>query len=97
MGPNNTDPAGLPNLLGIRLIDLFTAALKPEMREMVLKEFSRANASLRLIMASSALRLGVDCPDISWIIHCSAPNTLEDLVQESGCVVDHAKLCYITK
>ena len=84
LGPNITDPAGLPNLLGIRLIDLLTAASKPEMREMVLKEFCRANTSLHLIVASSAFGLGVDCSDISQIIHCGAPNTLKDLVQESG-------------
>jgi len=81
LGPSITDPACLPNLLGIGLIDLFTAASKPEMREMILKEFCRANTSLRLIVTSSAFGLGVDCPDISRIIHCSAQNTLEDLAQ----------------
>jgi len=84
LGSNITDPAGLPNLLGVRLVDLFTAASKPEMREMVLREFCRADTSLRLIVASSAFGLGVDCPDISRVIHWGAPNTLEDLVQESG-------------
>ena len=84
LGRNITDPAGLPNLLGVRVVDLFTAAPKPEMRELVLKEFCKADTSLRLMVASSAFGLGVDCPDISRIIHWGAPNTLEDLVQESG-------------
>ena len=84
LGQNITDPPGVPNALGVRVADLFTAASKPEMRELVLQEFCKRDTSLRLVIASSAFGLGVDCPDISRVIHWGAPNTLEDLVQESG-------------
>ena len=73
---NITDPPGLPNLLGVRVADLFTAASKPDRDE--------RSCSERIVIASSAFRLGVDCPDISQVIRWGAPNTLEDLVQESG-------------
>ena len=39
---------------------------------------------MRLIIASSAFGLGVDIPDIARIVNWGLPNTLEDLVQETG-------------
>ena len=84
MGKNLTDPPGKPNVLHTRLVDLFTGASTPETREIVLREFSKPETKLRLIIASTAFGLGVDCPDIVRVMNWGAPNTLEDLVQESG-------------
>jgi len=36
------------------------------------------------IIATTAFGLGVDCPDIDWVINYGSPRTLEELVQESG-------------
>ena len=54
------------------------------MREAVLKEFCRCNSTLRLLVATTAFGMGVDCPDIERIINWGCPNTLEELVQETG-------------
>lgn len=54
------------------------------MRDEVLAEFRRKDTVLRLIIASSAFGLGVDIPDIARIINWGLPNTLENLVQETG-------------
>jgi len=50
LGQNITDPVSLPNLLGVWVADLFTTASKPEMKELVLKEFCEADASQRLVV-----------------------------------------------
>ena len=85
LGAQITEPAGLPvNLVKFRLIDLFTAGSKAEMRETVITEFCRSDTKLRLIIATSTFGLGVDCGDIVRIIHWGPPNTLEELVQETG-------------
>ena len=49
-------------------------------------DYSRlvVDSKLWLIIASIVFGLGVDCPNIVWIVNWGAPNTLEDLVQESG-------------
>jgi len=84
IGKYLTDPPGKPNILHIRLLDLFAGASTPETREIVLREFSKPQTKLRLIIASTAFGLGVNCPDIVGVMNWGAPNTLEDLVQESG-------------
>ena len=84
LGPNITEPPGLPNILEFRLINLFTAASTAEMREKVLAEFSKKETALRLLIATSAFGLGIDISDITRIINWGAPNTIEELVQQTG-------------
>ena len=85
VGARITEPPGLPvNLIKFRLIDIFTAGSKTEMREAVIAEFCRSDTKLRLIIATCAFGLGIDCSDIARIIHWGPPNTLEELVQETG-------------
>ena len=82
--PKITEPPGVPNILQFRLVDMFTAGSTTDMRENILAEFCQKDTKLRLIIASSAFGLGVDCPDITHIINWGPPATLEDLLQQSG-------------
>lgn len=52
-------------------------------KEEVLKLFSECNGKLRLIIATTAFGMGIDCPDIRRIIHWGTPATLEEYVQET--------------
>jgi len=79
-----TEPPGVASLLPFRLIDMFTAGTKSEMRQRILSVFSKKDCRLRVILATSAFGLGVDCPDITRIINWGPPPTLEDLLQQSG-------------
>lgn len=81
LGKYITEPPGTITDLNVRLVDVFTAVSTVEMRELILKEFSK---SLRLLIATTAFGLGVDCPDVVRIINFGSPTTLEELVQESG-------------
>ena len=84
LGNNITEPPGLPNIVEFRLINFFTAASTVEMKAKVLTEFCKSDTNLRLVIATSAFGLGVDCPDIGRVINCGAPNTTEELIQQSG-------------
>lgn len=84
LGKDITEPPGIPNVLPFRLMDLFTAASTADMREEILQEFCKPDTYLRLVIATTAFGLGVDCPDISRVINWGAPSTLEELIQESG-------------
>ena len=46
--------------------------------------FSKSDTSLRLVIATSAFGMGVDCPDIRTVIHWGLPSTLEEYVEETG-------------
>jgi len=50
----------------------------------VLKEFCKPDAKLRVLVATTAFGMGIDCPDIDIIINWRCPNTLEELVEETG-------------
>ena len=84
LGSNITEPPGTEADLQVRLIDVFTSVSTTEMREMVLKVFRNCSTKLRILIATTAFGLGVDCPDVERIINWGAPNTLEELVQEAG-------------
>ena len=72
-GKNKTEPPGLPNIVEFYLINLFTAASTADMKAKVLEEFCRSDTKLRLVIATSAFGLGVDCPDIGRVINFGAP------------------------
>ncbi|XP_065894572.1 ATP-dependent DNA helicase RecQ-like [Dysidea avara] len=55
-----------------------------DMREEIITEFCKNETKLRLIIASTAFGLGIDCKDIVRVINYGTPNTLEELVQEMG-------------
>ena len=85
LGKHITEPPGLPDsFLPFRLIDVFTAASDTDLREEIIVEFCKPDTKLRLIIASTAFGLGIDCKDILRVINYGTPNTLEELVQEIG-------------
>ena len=85
LGENITEPPGLPdNMVQYRLVDVFTAASDADMKEEILAEFCKRNSNLRLLIATTAFGLGVDCMDTNRIINYGTPSTLEELVQELG-------------
>jgi len=57
--PNLPEPA--EHFLGFWLMDVFTAASDNDMREEIITEFCRSETKLRLIIASTAFGLGIDC------------------------------------
>jgi len=101
LGKDITEPPNLPDhFLQFRLIDVFTAASDNDMQEEIITEFCKSDTKLRLIIASTAFGLGIDCKDIGWVINYGTPNTLEELVQEMGRAGrdgNQAQATYITK
>ena len=84
LGRNITEPPGVTGNLQTRLVDIFTSVSTTSMREMLLEEYCKTDTNLRLLIATNAFGLGVDCPDIERVINWGSPSTLEELVQESG-------------
>ena len=84
LGQNITVPPGAPSIIPFRVLCLFTSASRAELREEILQEFCKLNTNLRLVIATTAFGLGVDCQDICRVINWGAPNSLEELVQETG-------------
>ena len=62
---------------------MYSRATRKERKEKVLPLFCE-NRNLRIILATTAFGMGVDCSDVQMIYHWGPPDSLEEYVQESG-------------
>ena len=71
-------------MLPFRLVDMYTRVLTADKKAEVLDVFSKVNRKFRLVIATTAYGMGVDCPTIKRIIHWGSPCTIEEYVHETG-------------
>lgn len=84
LGKEAVEPIGAPNLARYRLVDMFTACTPKEVKDSILDSFSKPNSPLRIVVATIAFGMGLDCQDIRRIIHWGPPSNLESYLQETG-------------
>ena len=79
-----TEPSGYPDFHCYRLVDMFHRPCKKGMKEKILDSFVQDDGRLRIIIATTAFSMGIDCPDIRNVIHFRPPSTMEQYIQEAG-------------
>lgn len=79
-----TDPVGYPDISRFRLCDMFTACTTTDVKDWILKSFTLPNGKLRIVVATVAFGMGLDCLNIHRIIHWGPPSDLESYIQETG-------------
>lgn len=62
--------------------DFYHAGLPPEMRER--KQSSWSTGDTRVIVATNAFGMGIDKPDVRFVVHWDIPDSIESYFQESG-------------
>jgi len=67
-----------------RLFAQFHAPQTKRMKKSIISEIKKKNARIRVLFATSALRLGVNAPHVEHIIHVTPPSNIESYVQETG-------------
>ena len=84
LGKDFTNPPGAPDLVQYGLIDMYTKCTEPDIKESIVSEFCTEGGTLRIIIATIALGMGLDCPDVRQIIHWGAAKDVQSFVQETG-------------
>ena len=67
-----------------RMIDMYHRAISDGMKKEIVESFMKEGGTLRLVIATSAFSMGVDCPDIHNVVHFGPPTSVIQYVQESG-------------
>lgn len=79
-----TNPAGYPDVPQFRLVDMFTSGTHSSVKESITAAFSSPSSNLRVLIATIAFGMGVNPPDVRYVIHCGPPSDVEAYVQEVG-------------
>ena len=77
-------PHHAPNLVKYRLVDMFTACTHPSVKQAILTAFTNPESPLRVLVATIAFGMGIDCRNIRCVIHWGPPHDIESYLQETG-------------
>ena len=79
-----TEPIGIRDLAKFRLEDMFTACTTASVKERILQSFGSPSSILRVVVATIAFGVGLDCPSVRRDIHWGPSADIEQYLQESG-------------
>lgn len=83
LGAQFTEPPGAPDLARFRLVDMFTHCTHESVKSTIMTQFT-TKSPLRIVIATVAFGMGIDCADVRKVIHWGVPDDTEMYVQESG-------------
>ena len=67
-----------------RLYAMYYSSTEKEIKAEVACSFGRVDGSCRVVIATVALGMGLDFPDIRYVINFGPPNTIDQYVQQRG-------------
>ena len=84
LGSHFTFPSDCIDSQEFRLVDMHSSASTVEMKEKFLMSFSKVDSTLRVLIATTAFGIGVDIPNIRWIVHWSPQDFLKIMSKRLG-------------
>ena len=82
MGKSFTEPTTAPDLPKYRLVDMYTKCTEMSVKDGIVTSFAQPDSTLRVVIATIAFGMGLDCPNVFEVIHWGPSSTIEDYVQE---------------
>lgn len=75
---------GQPKTPANRIVDIFHSMTLKKYKDRVMDSFKVNAGNARIVLATSALGMGVNFPDVRYIIHLGPATSIVDHVQQSG-------------
>ena len=63
---------------------MYHARIDEQNKKQILNSFSKSNGCVRILVATIAYGMGIDCKGVRDVIHYGPPQNLERYLQESG-------------
>lgn len=80
-----TEPPNSPTTISkLRLVEMFTSCVDEDVKSQIITSFTSTQYPLRIVVATIAFGMGLDCCDVRQVIHLGASDDLESYIQESG-------------
>lgn len=79
-----TEPPGSLDLAKNRIVDMYCKCTEASVKESIIKSFCDPKGSLRVVIATIAFGMGLDCPDVRQTILWGAPSDVEAMIQQTG-------------
>ena len=76
-------PSDAPDLPNYRTVDMFTSSTDPEVKEVIIQQFSKKQTP-KVLIVTVTFGMGIDCKDVHQVIHFGPPVDIESYVQETG-------------
>ena len=83
LGSGFTEPEDAPDLPQFRLVDMSHSCTDSVVKETISDLFTK-KSHLRVVVATVAFGMGIDCPDVRQVIHVGPPDDIESYIQETG-------------
>lgn len=84
LGHNFTSPPGAVNLAKYRTVDMFSKCTETRLKESIVSAFVNPVSRLKVVIATVAFGMGLDCPCVREIIHWGPSEDVDMYVQEIG-------------
>ena len=83
LGKDMFEPQGSPNLSQFRIVDMYCSCTSTDVQKSILSSFMKPSGKLRIVIATIAFGLGLDCPDVRYVLHWGPPSNIEAYLQET--------------
>ena len=84
LGDSITYPAGHPVLVRHCTVNIYTRACSESNKEKVLTHFCDTKSNLRVVIATTAFGMGIDCPDIRVVYHWGPHSAWKNMLKRQG-------------
>ena len=84
LGAEATEPIGAVDLARFHLVDMFCACTTSTVNSTILELFCKSQSNLRVIVATIAFGMGLDCPNVRRVLHWGPFGDIEQYLQETG-------------